>query len=515
MRVVFYDSGYETFGVQYLISVLKEKGHDVRLFFDSSFARDYLAQDFFLMDFFSLSAKQVCDGICAHSPDVVCFSIFTIFYQSNLSVIRLLKRAMPDVKIVCGGVHVSLLPEIVLQNNEIDFVVLGEAEESLPLLVEKLEQMDKQAVKDLTFDQLPGVWNVSKGDLVKRGLSPVPHDLDKIPFPEKAMYYKTNPSLAITYTAIASRGCPYSCSYCNSDTIKSLYGSYKERYYRYRSVENVIAELKYALREYKPKYIMFFDNVFASRKDWLFEFVKRYKEEIGLPYYCQTSPLTHNKESLQLLYDSGCCLLEFGFQSANEDVRREILNRREKTPVMKELIRSAVSIGMFTEVDMIANLPGETEQHLNEALEFFIETRPNWVNLAFLQFYPKTMITDIAISKNILKPEDVAKIEQGYMATSMRLLSKSNLGKTYRVLPFQVFAAFYFNEKIARIIIALTKNKLFSSLLSYLASPFLYFSRIVLSYMDRRDFLIRHHVVRSFHAAKAVLSAKIFGFKKH
>ncbi|MBF0518991.1 MAG: B12-binding domain-containing radical SAM protein [Nitrospirae bacterium] len=514
MRVVFYDNGYETFGVQYLISVLKEKGHDVRLFFDSSFARDYLAQDFFLTSFFSFTAKQVCDAICAHSPEVVCFSVYTIFYQHNLSVIRLIKQRLPNVKIVCGGFHATLLPEVILENDTVDFVVVGEAEISLPLLLEKIQSTNLETLKALPAEQLQGVWSVSNGSVIKRGLSAIPHDLNALPFPEKTMYYKTNPYLSVIYTIIAGRGCFYGCTYCNSSSMKNLYHEYNERYFRTRSVDNVIAELKHAREKFNPRYVMFFDDVFAARKDWLEEFSVKYKKEVGLPFYCQTSPLIHNEKSLQLLSESGCCLLEFGFQSANEQVRKEILNRHEKNEAMASLVIQAVSQGMFTELDMIANLPGETHQHITEALDFIATTHPNWVNLAFLQFHPKTPITDIAIAKQMLKAEDKQEIEHGLRASSMRLLSQVNMDKQYRILPFQIFAAFYFNKEISAIIIQLTQNTVVSEILSRLASPFLYLSRILLSYTDKRDFLVRHHVGRSLHAAKNVLLAKVFAFAR-
>jgi radical SAM superfamily enzyme YgiQ (UPF0313 family) len=500
--------------VQYLISALKNCRHDVRLFFDSSFSKDYLAQDFPLTHFLSLSPEQVCAGILAQAPDVVCFSLYTIFYRENLAAIRLLKKAKPELIIVCGGFHASLLPAVVLENREVDFVILGEAEISLPLLLERLADIPVEQVKALPPGELPGVWNSRDGKLIERGLSPIPADLDTLPFPEKEMYYRENPSLAIIYTVIASRGCPYGCTYCNTATMKQLYSHHGQRYYRVRSVDNVLAELHAAVQRYHPRYIMFFDDVFAADRKWLQEFTGRYKEEVGLSYYCQTSPLVHDAESLTLLAESGCCLLEFGFQSANARVRQEILNRRETNTDVKKLVLHAIRLGIFTELDLIAHLPGETREHIQEALDFVLETRPHWVNLAFLQFHPKTPITEIALRTHMLTEGDVRRIEQGEHASSMRLLSKMNLGKEYRILPFQMFAAFYLPRKISRKVIRWVQNPCIATLCSLFASVFLYGTRIVLSYTDRRDFLVRHHVIRSFHAGKWVLARKVLGFAR-
>lgn len=510
MKIVFCDYGYETFGVQYLLSVLKNHGHDVHLFFDVSFSKDYLAEDFFLTNFFSLSPHQACDAILKYSPEAVCFPLYTMFYQDNLKVIEFLKKSNPKIIIICGGFHASLLPQSVVQHKEIDFVVIGEAEYSLPALLNALTQLGTNAVKALAPDRLKGIWNIHDGVVVDRGLSPIPHSLDEIPFPEKGLYYRVNPSLARMYTIIASRGCPYECTYCNSATMNKLYRHYQENYYRVRSVKNVIAELECAVSKYRPRYVMFFDDVFGAQLEWLREFAVAYKKSIGLPYYCQTSPLLHNKQSLDLLAESGCCLLEFGFQSANADVREKILNRREKNVDMQELILRARKNNIFTELDLIVNLPGENRAHIEEALSFVQKSHPHWVNLAFLQFHPKTSIIDIALQKNMLNKEDVESIENGNRASSMRLLSKSGLGKEYRILPFQMFFALYLPTRISKVLIRFVDTPLIREICSSLASVQLYVSRILLSYTDKRDFLIRHHLLRSRYAAQWVLKKKVF-----
>jgi len=496
--------------VQYLLSVLKERGHDARLFFDGSFSKDYLAQDFFLTGLFSLSPRQVCDSILAHSPQAVCFSMYTLFYLENIRVIKLLKKADPRIIIICGGFHPSLLPGVVLAHSEVDFVVLGEAEHSLPALLDAAGRLGTEGAKALEPSALKGVWNMRDGVLVERGLSQVPGDLDSLPYPEKEQYYRANPSLSRIYTIIASRGCPYECTYCNSATMNRFYRAHHEKYYRVRSVGSVIAELERALKKYRPEHVMFFDDVFGARLEWLREFAAAYKRSVGLPYYCQTSPMIHSKESLDLLADSGCCLLEFGFQSANAGVRRNILNRREQNESMKELVIQARRRGIFTELDLIANLPGEERSHIEEALSFVRESRPHWVNLAFLQFHPKTDIIDIALRKGMLTRDDVDAIEAGKRATSMRLLSKSGLGKEYRILPLQMFLAFYFPAALSGALIRFVEKPVIREICSSLASIQLYVSRIVLSYLDKRDFLVRHHVKRSFRAAFWVFRKKVF-----
>ncbi len=515
MRVLLYDGGYETFAVQYLLANLRQHGHEALLFFDNSFVVDYLAQDFPFQELFSLSCAQVAEDILAQRPQVVGFSMFTMFYQRYLGIIRALKARQPELMIIAGGFQPTLLGERVLASaNQVDFILLGESELSLPPLLQALETHGRDGCLTLAAAALPGVWNRAPGEgggLVQRGFSPIPQELDEIPFPVKELHYGYNPRLAQIYTVIASRGCPYVCTYCNSATMNKVYRGARARYYRVRSVDNVIAELRQAKERFRPRQVMFFDDVFAGQRDWLVEFAVKYRQEIDLPYYCQTSPLIHDADSVRLLAESGCVQLEFGFQSANAQVRKEVLARTETNDGMALLLREANGRGIFTELDLIANLPGETEAHLEESLEFIIATRPKWVNLSYLQFHPHTPITATAIQTGLLGSEDVERIQEGRHTTSMRLVAKSNLGRRHRVLPFQYFAAFVFPAGLARRTIRWLDRPLVGAIAARFASFFLYFSRILHSYLDRRDFLVRHHVVRSMTAMRWIVTRKVFG----
>jgi len=511
MRLVLHDSGVGTLGIQYLLAIAKAHGHDARLFFDNSFSKDYLAQDFFLTNFLSLTPQQACDRITALEPEVVGFSMYSYLYKGHMKLIRLLKRANPELVIICGGTHPSLLPEVVLRNEEVDFVIVGEAELSFPAFLEALANSGTSQVKALPREALPGVWNMHEGAVVERGLSPIVRDLDQVVFPEKEAHYEANPALSSIYTLVTSRGCFNACTYCNSSSLNVLYRSHHERYYRARSVDNVMAELRMATTKYHPRYIEFFDDAFGAKRSWLREFCTRYKEEIGLPYDVQTIPTVLDEESLEWLADSGCVDLEVGFQAANPQVRANVLNRHETNEEVKSLVLRAIELGMFVELDLIVNLPGETREHIEESLEFIRETRPQLVSVGFLQYFPKTPIIDIAIREGVISPAHIRKIEQGEFMNSMRLLSQSGLGTRYRIIPFQMFFASRMPRWISRPLIRLVEKPLIRNVCSFCASAFLYASRLLISFTDKRDFYLRGQIIRSFYAAKWVLARKFSG----
>jgi radical SAM superfamily enzyme YgiQ (UPF0313 family) len=176
----------------------------------------------------------------------------------------------------------------------------------------------------------------------------------------------------------------YGCTYCNSPTTRALYRQCGENFYRVRSVGNVIAELRFALERYRPRFVEFFDDSFGANLGWLREFSDAYKKEIGLPFGIETSPLLLDEERLRLLAACGCATLEVGFQSANEGVRSTVLNRHEKNTKVKEIVTRARVLGMFVELDFIVDLPGETPEHLSEILEFIRQSRPQLANISYL-----------------------------------------------------------------------------------------------------------------------------------
>lgn len=514
-KVTLYDHSYETLAVQYVSANLKKHGWRTSVFYDCSMNKDYLGQDFFLMSMFSLSPEKIVNAILETGPDVVGFSVLTVYYPELAKIMRLLKARRPGIVIICGGPHCILAPEHILENPDVDFIFRGDSDISLPEFLEVFETHTIDEIKRFPVERLPGMANMLDGKVVDRGLGPVMLNLDDVPFPDKEAYYRKNPALRILYTTSTSRGCIFKCTYCNSNNLREIYRESGMQYYRVRSVAHVMEELRFAKKTYHPKYVMFLDNLFAPKTSWLREFSAAYKSEIGLPFFCETNPNVHTRETMELLAEAGCGLLQFGFQSASADVRKNVLHRNETNERIRELVLYAKELGMFVCIDHIGNLPGEKKEHLDEAVALYREIRPNWINLGFIQYYPRAEIVEIALERNALAREDVPKILRGEHQTSFRLLSKTNLGSYYRTLAMRFFCAIKLPPRLGDRLIKLMDKPLFERFFSKFGSIFIYFSRIINAYTDRRDFLVRHHVIRNLYVLKIVAGEKLFKYGRH
>jgi radical SAM superfamily enzyme YgiQ (UPF0313 family) len=180
MKVVFVYASYESLGVEYISAVLKSHGHSVELVFDPKLYNDHVIKIDTLSKIFSYK-EQVINDVLKISPDVVCFSPVSDDYLWASDLAKSIKQHL-DVPVVFGGIHATSIPEVVIKNEFIDFVVVGEGEYPLLELVECLEEGKKNYY-------IKNIWFKKNGRVIRNKLRQLINDLDKLPFPDKDLYY--------------------------------------------------------------------------------------------------------------------------------------------------------------------------------------------------------------------------------------------------------------------------------------------------------------------------------------
>lgn len=367
MKVAFCCAEDINLGAGYVISYLKQQGHDVRLFFDpKQFERGYCRVRF-LKWMFSIRG-YIVRNIVNFNPDITCFSCVTANYKWALSLAEEIKEKLPKTKIIFGGVHPTLVPDEVRKHKFIDEVVENDG-----------------------IEYFGGTF-----------------DPDKI-FPDREIFLKELPPehrrIQLFMTGV---GCPFNCSYCGNEQLRKL-GKYK---FKRRSVEGCIKELR-LLKEHGAKYILFVDDIFTINVGWLGDFLKKYKKEIDLPFSCFVHPKFVSTHVVSLLKSAGCQSAWLGIQTGHENLRRDILNRPETN---KEIIAACKMIkdaNIKLIVDHIFGIPFESElsQDISQAL--YEKIKPDIINCYQLLYFPKSGIIKHALKCGYLKPTDVEKIERG------------------------------------------------------------------------------------------------------
>jgi len=385
MKVVFIYTGEEYLGIEYLSAVLRKNGHRTFLFYDPRLFNDYYVSNSSLERIFSFQAK-IIKKIIHLEPDLIAFSVNSPEYAWALSLAHSIKKAV-DIPVVFGGHHPTCSPEEVINNNFVDFVIQGEGEYALLDLVRHLDgKVKKEKINNLYY-KLDG------GRIHNIGLRPFIENLDDLPFPDKELFYSQMPFLLRHYTIMASRGCPYSCSYCHNGYLKKLYNG-KGQYVRTRSIKNVTEELKERKKIYKMKGVMFQDEIFTLDFEWLKEFSTRYKKEIGLPYACYVHPDTVDSKMADLLHSSGCVSVNMGIESIDENLRKELLHRTIPQSQILNALMLFKKNRIYCRAYFLIGLPGQKEEDIIKLARFCSEHRFGSPLVFWIHYFPKTEIAE-------------------------------------------------------------------------------------------------------------------------
>lgn len=306
-------------------------------------------------------------------PEIIGMPTYSPRMPQVLHVARRCKEILPDVKIVLGGHHASLGTLETLKKECVDFVVVGEAENTIIHLLNAMEDNPGAGYKDIPFLAYKDGDQFIENPL---GKLPTPKELNQLPFNDWTLW--EHHKKAIYHCGflpiIGVRGCPYKCSFCSSPILaERLSGA--GPFVRQKSAERTAQEAAYQWERHKNdglKYLMFYDQNFLISNKWLEDFCSAYRE-LGmhekLPFSCY-SRLDHlTEEKLEMARAAGCIQLRVGIESGNAEVRDKLLNKELSNEMLMEkmelLNKSKInSLGYF----IIGN-PNETYAQANESFK--------------------------------------------------------------------------------------------------------------------------------------------------
>jgi len=285
-------------------------------------------------------------------------------------------------------------------------VVVGEGEGAIVDLVKSLENKDGNS-------NIANVWFKKNGRVIRNEPRDLIQDLDSLPFPDRDLYAGEFLEMHLHYGIITSRGCPFSCTYCSNNYLQKLYHG-KGQYVRYRSIENVIAELKSAKERYEIRAVAFQDEELFFDTDRAKRLFDLYKKEINIPFWCYINPQVMNEEKIALLESSGCHEVEMGIQDLDVTLNKNILKRNMDLKHLKNVIKGLQKAKIITYGDIMLGLPTQKEQNLINMADFLNENKVSFTMVFWLRYYPKTEIIDIAAQTGALSQNDYEKLNCSY-----------------------------------------------------------------------------------------------------
>lgn len=404
MKIVFVQFEAENYAIQLFSALLKQNGHQVYLIFDPRlFNTDEVRQPL-LSQLFDIRRNNL-HKIKEINPDLIGFSVYTQDYQYALSTARMIKKEIPTIPIIFGGIHCVLCSEQVIKEDCVDMVCASGGED--------------------TIYRIMGA--IPKGKYIYREKEI--EDLDSLPFIDRDILYEQKPVFKKDISILTGRGCPYSCTFCASDALNRQYRENKlGNPVRQRSVNNVINELIWLNLTYKPRSIYFVDDVFTLNLEWLRNFASRYKHIINLPFYCTAHPAIIKEEELYLLKEAGCQMIGFGMQSCDEEYRKTYLKRYGGNDAIKRTAEICHSLRIHFSFDHIFNLPMEKVENQMDAVRFYNETRPDIINTFTMTYLPK-----IELNK-YLSTKEQEEVDNGNIRTAMFDKTNDNFNDNFTTL---------------------------------------------------------------------------------
>ncbi|MCX7841871.1 MAG: B12-binding domain-containing radical SAM protein [Clostridia bacterium] len=330
------------------------------------------------------SIDMVLASIYNEKADVAAFSCYIWNIAYVLSLCSSLKKVSPGIVIVLGGPEVSFDSHNILGSNpEVDFVISGEGEAAFKKLLENLHSggSEFKSIDGLAFREHALI-------VVNRGCSLV-EDLGTLPSPYSDEMISGIGNRIVYFEA--SRGCPFSCSYCISSTFEGV---------RFFPLDRVINDLN-KLIDAGAHQVKFVDRTFncsRQRAKEIFRFIAGLPEEISTNFHFEAAADLFDEEMLDILRNAphGRIQFEIGIQTVNEETLRHI-NRKTHLKKVFANINRLISMGnMHIHLDLIAGLPAEDYQSFKNSFNAVYRLQPQEIQLGFLKMLKGAKIREQA-----------------------------------------------------------------------------------------------------------------------
>ncbi len=353
---------------------------------------------------YGLSDEQIKKKISEYSPNVVGI---TCLYSSQLPFVRricqLAKEVNPKITTIIGGTHPSFLADESLKESSIDFIILGEGEETLPRLLKRLEI-------DQDFADLDGIAFRRDGRVQINPRTRYIEDLDGLPFPAWELlpmkkYSTINLPMSTTCKSrhwvpiITSRGCPAKCVFCSS---VHFWGNH----YRACSAENVLNEIELLVKEYNIKEIQFCDDnliIDKKRAKEIFQGIidRRLRIFWNTPNGIALWKL--DEELLELMKASGCYELTLAIESGDQEVLSKIIKKPLNLARVESLTKIIQRLKIRTHSFFIVGFPGETKEQIRRTFSFARKLRLTSAFFFIANPLPGSKLYEICKQKGYLK----------------------------------------------------------------------------------------------------------------
>ena len=395
--------GFQNIGVRLLAAVLQRAGFDAQVLFFKGWRNNDVQPP-------TVEELALLDAhVRAEAPGLIGFGFGTPYLSLVTELTHRLRR-VSQAHIVWGGVHPTIVPDDGVE--VADSVCVGEGEGPILDLAAAVRDGRPAAGID-------NLWVRTKDGLAKGAMRPLIDPLDHLPWErlfavdtvviEDNTLRRGEPQQDnALYRVMASRGCPFRCSFCYNSQYRNIYKGLGG-YHRTRTVDSVLDELA-AVVASRPRLrrIRFDDDTFVFPRRWVETFCRDYPRRIGLPFDILLNPNAANERTLRALADAGLVHVQIGIQGGSEQGVADQYNRHDSHRRLRQVASLLRDLAVDVTYDVILDNPLESDADRAALLDLLLSLpRPFSLFLYSLTVFPRSEIADRLLSAGLITEDQI------------------------------------------------------------------------------------------------------------
>ncbi len=370
---------YPALGIGYLASYLISKG---------------FTADIVDAHALKLSPDEYKKRLSTSGAAIVGITSTTIGWPGAVEAAKLAREALPNALIIAGGPQLSVYPEESLSFPFIDMAVIGDGEETLLEIVQKLEN-------DEPLDNIRGTAIKKDGKVKVNPPRPWIEDLSSLPHPAVDMLpldrYKCLTVESPFFTMISTRGCPYKCGFCSQ--------TYCGDRVRFRSPEDVVSEIENYVKNYGAREIIMFDETFTVNEKRVLQICDLIKEKkLKFRWNIRTRVDTITEPMMVALKETGCYGLHMGVEAGDPEILK-VMRKGITLDQVRWAFKTARKLGFITRGYFMIGYLDETPETFKATVNIAKELDLDWASFSITTPLPATHLFDESVNRKFVDPD--------------------------------------------------------------------------------------------------------------
>ncbi len=384
-------------------------------------------------------------------PDYLVVNVATPTFKNDINAFTIAKEICPNiVTIGKGAAFFTVAFEVMYFAKDLDVIIYGEAEETL-----------REILEGKPYSNILGIYYRDDLRVKFTGARPFIEDLDSLPFPARHLVdnsiYRRPDTGEVQGVIKVSRGCPFHCFFCLATPVSGAK-------VRKRSPQNIVDEIRECVEKYGIRNFVFWSDIFNIDKAWVMELCQLIIDSgLDIVWSANTRADTADEEMAEMMYKSGCRLVSIGVESGSQEMLDHI-GKKITLDDVRLTVRIFKKFGIKIYNYFVIGLPWETEETVEDTIDFAIELDSDFISFYTATPLPGTKFYDYAKEHNLIDSETSFRSAYFYPSVNAHSLTKNQIFKLHK----RAVRKFYLRP--AYILKMLMKIKSFTEFKNYFAA---------------------------------------------